>query len=223
MAQAKLSLEPRAGYGTFRMEAMKEYQQTLSYASDVNAQAVNSFNPHYHFGLGVVYALSERIHTGVFGELGETGGRVHYEDYSGELRHDLRVKYKSVGILVSSQFPIGATRFGFVTGLEASVILSKLHAEEYTRLYERTDENEKQYNATGFGIKPYAGLLCRIGNIPVQLTTGYMASASGPFHTSGNPNFKLDRNSKNDKLEPGWSGLRLNLSISVPIIKYKKQ
>lgn len=221
MAQSRIYLEPRLGFGTFRMKSMKEFQQTFISYTGVNAKATDSFGPYFQFGVNVLKDLDENARVGVFVERGSTGGRVAYEDYSGEVRLDNLVSYNTIGILLYSHEPIRSSQVSFVSGMEANLFLSRLKTEGFSRIYDTSDSSGDKFNSIGFGLKPYLGLQYPILSVPARLTLGYMASGNKPFHVPGERDHVLVRNnnSTDNKLEPSWSGLRINLSVSVPVFK----
>ncbi|WP_299762572.1 hypothetical protein [uncultured Pontibacter sp.] len=216
-AQSKIYLEPRLGFGTFRMSSLKELQQTVISNSGVSSKAVDTYNPYIQFGLGVVKEMDENTAIGLLLERGSTGGRVAYEDYSGELLFDTPVHYNAIGAMIYTHNAIATSNLEFVAGVELNVFLSQLKTETYARLYDATETDEDKFNSKGIGLKPYMGLQYPAFNLPLKLTVGYMASASQAFHVPGEKKQYLVRNSNSDKLEPGWSGLRLNLTVSVPV------
>lgn len=216
-AQKKVYMEPRLGFGTFRMASLKELQQTVIRQTGVNAKATDTFSPYFQFGFGLVRDLDEQTRIGLFAEHGSTGGRVAYEDYSGEIRFDTPVNYHALGATLYSHKPIEGSRFSFVAGTEVNVFFTRLKTEVYARIHDTSESSEDSFSSTGFGLKPYVGLEHLMNAMPVRLTLGYMASASKPFHVSGEPEHQLIRNSYNDKLEPGWGGLRICLTVSLPV------
>jgi len=216
-AQKKYYLEPRLGLGSFRMASMKEFQQTIIRQTGVNAEAVDAFGSYFQFGLGLVRDLDEETRLGLFAEHGYTGGRVAYEDYSGEITFDLPVSYNALGATIYSHEPLKGGRFSLVAGFEANVFFNKLKTEPNSRVYGASESSEDKFNSIGLDLKPSVGVQYPFYATPVRLMVGYMASASKPFHVPGEPDYQLTRNSDNDTLEPSWSGLRINLTVSVPV------
>jgi hypothetical protein len=218
MAQAKLSLEPRVGYGTFQMNAMKDYQQVLIKQSQVKAQATDSFGPYALFGASALYALGEKTNIGLFLEHVSTGGRVHYEDYSGMMQYDFLLRYRALGMSVSTKVPLRGSKTHFVQGAELSMIYSRMLLQENGRVYDRIYNGEDTYRANGFGFKPYVGLERSVLSLPTRLAVGYLLSGSGTYFTPGNKGtYPTALQAK--ELKPDWSGLRINFSVSIPIIK----
>lgn len=221
-AQSGLYLEPRLGAGTFHMAAMKDFQKTIIQGSQVNAKATDTFGPYVQYGLNTTTDLNDRTRVGMFLERGSTGGRVAYKDYSGELQLDTRLSYLALGALIYTHEPIGTSAFQFITGLETNLFSSRLQVESYSRLYNEKESGADTFKSLGLGVKPFIGLQYPLLALPFNLTFGYLASANKPFHVPGKPDQQLSRNNGKDPLEPGWGGIRLNLSVSIPIIKAKE-
>jgi hypothetical protein len=218
MAQAKLSLEPRVGYGTFQMNAMKDYQQVLIRQSQVKAQATDSFGPYALFGASALYALGEKTSAGLFLEQGSTGGRVDYEDYSGRMRYDFLLRYRALGMGVSTKIALLKSGVHFVQGAELSLIYSRMLLQESGQVYDRAYSGNATYRANGFGFKPYLGLEYPVLSLPTRLTVGYLFNRSGTYFAPGNKGSYPATFQAKD-LKPDWSGLRINFSVAIPIIK----
>lgn len=212
-------MSPRLGYGTFQMSLMKEFQQRIIYETQVNALATDSFSPYFQYGLGISTDLTELTRVGTFIERGSTGGRVAYEDYSGEIRVDNLVNYTAFGFLINTRKPLGNSGISVMGGIEVNGFLSRLRMLSYSRIYDTRDSSESDFNSFGFGVKPYIGLQRPFFNMPVELSAGYLAGMNGPFHLPGQQDSYLTLNNSDKKLKPDWNGLRINLTISVPIMK----
>lgn len=215
-AQGGFYLEPRLGAGTFSMGTMKKWQKSVTSGSFSNAKATDRFPPYFSFGVGVAKDLDEGIRFGVFVEHGSTGGRVAYGDYSGEFTIDDQLRYNALGFSFYSHKPVkDESALEFLAGIEISGLWTKLVHKEHFRLYNESDKSEDEFNAIGLGLKPFVGLSYPLGNFPVSLSLGYLANASGPFHVPGKPDYKLSLDSSEENvIRPGWSGLRVNLSLA---------
>jgi hypothetical protein len=220
LAQAKLSLEPRVGYGTFQMKSMKDYQQVLIKQSEVNAQATDTFGPYAIFGASALYALGERTSAGLFIEQSYTGGRVDYEDYSGRMRYDFLLRYRALGLVASTKIPLRGSSVHFVQGAELSLIYTRMKLKEDGQVYERVYGGEETYKANGFGVQPFVGLEQSILSLPTRLTVGYQFSGSSTYFAPNNKG-TYPANLQAKDLKPDWSGLRVNLSVAVSILKQK--
>lgn len=218
MAQAKLSLEPRVGYGTFKMKAMKDYQQVLIKKSEVNALATDTFGPYVTFGASALYGLGEKSNIGLFLEQSYTGGRVDYEDYSGRMRYDFLLRYRALGMAASTKMSLRGSALHVVQGAELSLIYSRMLLQESGEVYGRVYSSDATYRANGVGFKPFIGLEYPILSLPTRLTVGYLFSGSGTYFVPGNKGTYPAQLQAKD-LKPEWSGLRVNFSVAIPVIK----
>jgi hypothetical protein len=222
-AQTRLSLEPRLGYGTFKMGTMNEMQTNVIRSTRVNAQATDSFGPYYQYGGNAVYTFWKYFNAGVFYEHGSTGGRVDYEDYSGSLRLDSKLNYNAFGILLFGQKEIAQSKLSAVGGIEISKIATKVLAHSQFRIDTQMETLDQVFSAKGMGYKVYAGLQYPVLMFPIRLTVGYMHDKSGDFYDPENSDaYVVYSEDYYYKLKPDWSGLRVNLSVSIPILKYKQ-
>ncbi len=219
-AQARLSLEPRLGYGSFEMGLMNEMQTNVIRSTRVNAQATDSYGPYYQYGGNAVYTFWKHFNAGVFYEHGSTGGRVDYEDYSGSLRLDTRLNFNAYGVLLFAQKEIAQSKLSAVAGMEISRIATKVTAHSHFRIDTKTETDDQVFSAKGKGYKAFAGLQYPVFIFPVRFTVGYMHDKSGDFYDPDDPEvYVVYSENYAHRLKPDWSGLRLNLSVSIPIIR----
>lgn len=217
LAQTNFYVEPRLGWGTFRMASMKSFQEHIVSESDVNAKATSAYPAYFQYGVSFIRDLDEQSRWGFFYERGSTGGRIAYKDYSGEIKLDTPLRYNALGALLYSHKPIKNSTFDFVAGVEASVYFTKLKLESYTRIYEESVSEDNEAFANGLALKPFIGLQKVYFRLPVSLTIGYLVNANKHFHGKRNPDSYIPEGNGDDKLQPSWSGVRLNFSVAIPI------
>jgi hypothetical protein len=217
MAQNTVYLEPRLGYGTFQMQPLKELQRSMVANTGMNAKVTDSYGPYFQFGFNVVFALSENTRLGSFFEHGSTGGRIAYSDYSGEFTLDTPVNYNALGTLIYHHQAFGESKLRHVLGAELQMMRTTLKLLANTKVYDMTDSSEDRFNSFGVGLKPFAGLQYPLLKLPITLSVGYLVDANNPFHVPGEPDQQIVKNSNNETIDPGWGGLRINLTVSVPI------
>ncbi|WP_299708400.1 hypothetical protein [uncultured Pontibacter sp.] len=217
MAQSTVYLEPRLGFGTFSMQSMKELQQTVIANTDINVKATDTFGSYFQFGFNVVSDLGDQSRIGFFMEHGSTGGRVAYADYSGEFRMDTPVNYNTFGGLFYHHQAIKETKFSYIAGAELHMLMSTLKLQSYTRIEDEVESSEDKFNSYGLGLKPFVGLQYPLMNMPTTLSLGYFIDTNYPFHVPGELDQQLVKNSNNETIQPSWSGLRINLSVGIPI------
>lgn len=219
IAQSRVYLEPRLGFGTFRMQSMKELQRVMIANTDLNAQATDNFGAYVQFGLNVVSDLGENTRIGCFIEHGSTGGRVAYSDYSGEFLMDTPLNYNAFGGLFYHHQPIKESTLQYVAGAELHMLMTNMKLQAYTKINNTTERSEDKFNSYGLGLKPFVGLQYPLMDFPTTLSLGYLLDTNYPFHVPGEPKQQLVINSNNKTVQPGWGGLRINLSVSIPIVR----
>ncbi|EJF08907.1 hypothetical protein [Pontibacter sp. BAB1700] len=219
IAQSRVYLEPRLGFGTFRMQSMKELQRVMIANTDLNAKATDTFGSYAQFGLNVVSDLGENTRIGGFIEHGSTGGRVAYSDYSGEFLLDTPLNYNAFGGLFYHHQPIKESTLRYVVGAELHMLMTNMKLQAYTKINNTTESSEDKFNSYGLGLKPFVGLQYPFLDFPTTLSLGYLLDTNYPFHVPGEPKQQLRINSNNKTLQPGWGGLRINLAVSIPIVR----
>lgn len=107
LCQSSVSFFVKGTYNYFTMDDFKAFQHELR--SDLTtigipAQITEQYLPFYGVQVGIMFPLEPSdVHTMFLGALldySSTGGRIQYQDYSGEVRNDhIAVEYSFGGIL----------------------------------------------------------------------------------------------------------------------------
>lgn len=219
MAQSNIYLEPRLGFGTFRMQSMKELQRVMIANTGLDAKATDTFGSYAQFGLNVVSDIGEQSRIGFFLEHGSTGGRVAYADYSGEFLIDTPLNYNAFGCLFYHHQAIKESKLSYVAGAELHMLMTNMKLQSYTKINSSTESSEDKFNSYGLGFKPFLGLQYPLMLFPTTLSIGYFVDTNYPFHVPGELDQQLVINSNNKTIHPGWSGLRVNVSVAIPILR----
>lgn len=219
IAQSKVYLEPRLGFGTFRMQSMKELQRVMIANTGLNAKATDTYGSYFQFGLNVVSDIGDQSRIGFFIEHGSTGGRVAYADYSGEFLLDTPLNYNAFGGLFYHHQAIKESKLRYVAGAELHMLMTNMKLEAYTKINSQTESSDDKFSSYGLGFKPFVGLQYPLMQFQTTLSLGYFLDTNYPFHVPGELDQQLVINSNNKTIHPGWSGLRINLAVSIPIVR----
>jgi hypothetical protein len=209
--QARFSVEPRVGFGTYSMPQMKQLQQEIRRGLAVPAKITEEFPAYFNHGLALYYHLNEQSRISLFFESGSTGGRITYSDYSGSLVYDQLLQYKAFGSLIGREYD--AHPFRFLIGLEKSVIISNMEVKGNLSVYDQSDAAQERFQTVGYGIKPLISIAYPYKRFEPRLTAGYLLNANKPFYLKDDPDMVLHVN--NQEAGPNWSGLRVNLSVGL--------
>lgn len=208
-AQARFSIEPRVGLGTYRMPQMKQLQQEIRRGINVPAKATEEFPVYFNYGLIVSYHLNEQNRISLVAETGSTGGRVTYADYSGNLTYDQLLQYKSFGSLFGREF--GKEQIRFAIGLESTILFSELRFKSDVEIYGEGYSEADEFKAIGVGLKPFIGIMVPYKRFESRFTAGYLYNDNKPFYLKDDEDVVLMVN--NEEAGPDWSGLRLTISV----------
>ncbi|MBF8965079.1 hypothetical protein I0P70_17660 [Pontibacter sp. FD36] len=211
IAQSSFSVMPRIGYGTFSMQGLKTVQEGFKYQNDLGLEVVEEFPAYYQFGLQFRYNISERYAGGIVLETGSTGGRVAYADYSGSIRADQLVSYKSAGTF--SEYLIREGKLNWYACIEVTAVRSALTLETTSQIKQHHGHDKDELVAIGVGIKPYVSLKYPVKRFVPEISMGYLFYYGKPFHLREDERMILSANNK--EIGPDWGGLRVTAGIGV--------
>lgn len=192
----KLSLQ--AGYGTYGLSALKDYQQQMvSYYSPLAIKSVDQFPGYINYSLSAEMQLIPQNWMGINYAYFFTGGRNYMKDYSGEY---------------SLTMPVKAHRFGFhykyilddkkkikpFVMIKEGLVFSNFKTTEYVAINDiDTVSQTFTDNSTTFFLEPSVGLSYSLTkNIAIDTNVGW----------------ELDVNTRNSYVF--WSGLRFLFGIA---------
>lgn len=90
-----------ATFGTFSMKGLKDVQRTITIQTqELSTKVVESFPSKFGYDVSISHNNTKRSF-GLFYTFFSTGGRVHYADYSGEIKFDQIVNGNSFGGLLT--------------------------------------------------------------------------------------------------------------------------
>ncbi|QQS35988.1 MAG: hypothetical protein IPM56_17395 [Ignavibacteriales bacterium] len=217
-SQARLQFFVKAGYNFFTMKDMKDLQNEFlndMKLTGINGAVTESYpaQPGFQFGflLPIKRDPEDDILLGAFMDFASTGGRVHYSDYSGEIKYDQIATSFSLGALLQ----INMTRSDpFIMDLCISprVIFSTLNNEFLTRIGDTSQKETFRFTATSIAIEPGLTPAVKFGALYVGLPVTYLLSfRSFLLYEKYSEAYLVNKN--NDRLTIDWSGFRAALML----------
>ena len=203
----------KAGYGAYGMNDLERIQNFLVeyYAQQqLPVSSVDNFSPYWNYQVQFSRKLSESFNLKGFYSFASTGGRVHYSDYSGEIKSEQIVSASFLGIGLEYFFN-RMESFRYFTAIQTSVVFSSLDINDLFRIYNQSTKDVTQFNSTGFGIEPLVGAEFDIMSILFRLEFGFLFNASGAFYFSEDSDIELKIEGK--EISPNWMGYRIGFSI----------
>jgi len=200
----------QAGYGTYTMRSLSDYQEFVLKESNLPAEIVTQFPGYFNHKLIIGLPFQSKINKIYFGYL-TTAGRISLTDYSGKWLFDQKLNGFQIGSKVD--LPIKQVRDFELTGyLDFGFTTTFMELYQYLSIGEQVAE--ESYTFVGYGINIQPGL--KISFIQPRYSLGaflgYEQDFARPFFKKGSPDVKLGTSSQN-LVKPEWSGLRTGLEI----------
>jgi hypothetical protein len=216
ITRAQFSMAYQAGYGTYRMKSLSEYQEFVLKGSDFPAEIVTQFPGYINHKLIIGLPFRAKINKIYVGYL-TTAGRISLTDYSGKWTFDQTLNGFQAGC--KGDYPIkqfkdfelsGYLDFGFTT------TVMKLY--QYLSIADQKFEESYLFVAYGVNIQPGLQLSFIRPTYSLSAFTGYEQDFSRPFFKKGSPKIKLGTSAQNLS-KPEWAGLRTGIEICLKIGK----
>ena len=206
----------QVNYATFQMKDLKNMQLDMlnGLEATVDGKVVSSYPSFTGYELNLNSRLGEDHSIGGYAAYYSTGGRIHYQDYSGEIKIDQLLSNYSLGIyneFVFQHFSKSAllftTRAGFTCSLYQMQSLFQVGTAQ--------DSDELGFYSLNFHLSPGIGYRHTFGEIFfIQAETRYEIHLPGPFRLNRDKNAKLI-DKKGDKIKAQWDGIRIGLSAGL--------
>lgn len=213
----QLKVNMSMGYGTYSMKSMKDFQEELRVSFPVRAKTTESFPGYVFYEFGITTVQADRFVIGGYFTYGSTGGRIHYEDYSGEMSSDQLVRYVSIGS------PLGIVLGDNLTDspwrvhldLKPHFTVGMMELDFYSRIGNQEESDSYKFTAFNLGIEPGLTVERSLAKKwDVTFFAGYNANL-----LKGNLYFQEEndaylQNQKGETVTLDFSGFRAALGIS---------
>ncbi len=210
-----LSFDLNAGYGTYYMKSLKDYQLVMKDLVPLpDIEAVESFPGYVYYSGSVRLRLNGRNSLGIDGAYITTGARNNVADYSGEYNFDMILNGCRLGL----QYQNVAYKKGkleIYSQLKAGILFSTLRMEMLLDLYIIDPYTSHQFfRSISFFGEPSLGIRYRIINgLSTGLSLGYQLDSNGKLHEKGNKELYLLKG-YNEYAYVNWSGLRVSIGLT---------
>ncbi len=216
--EAQVSLTLKAGYGTYYMGDVKEFQKAAQGQSALPGKIVTKFPGYinYRLYMGLPSKLDK---FGFYLGYLTTGGRISIADYSGKWNYDMLLNGFQAGahwsqpIKTINKFQID----GFV---DFGVICSMLNMIDYIRVNEESAQNSQLFFAYGLNVQPGFEAVYKMSNFDIGCYMGLEIDMSTNFYLNGDPDYTLGIR-ENNYTGPSWTGIRTGIQVSYSIGKHK--
>lgn len=209
-------------YNTYSMSDLKGIQnELLNDIRELNipADIVESFPsyPGYKFGflIPVIDTTDRTFSIGGYFEHGSTGGRIHYQDYSGELSADQLAVETSIGTMIDYEYHYNEI---FNIGLNFGVCytLSSFSITSYLRVGDESQEEELGFSSYSFSFEPAIIPSAYLWGMKMGISLSYLIDIPSNLEFDQYSEAYLT-NQSGDKVTINWSGFRLGLQMRVSL------
>jgi hypothetical protein len=216
MAAQEVSVAFQMGVATYRMKSQKDLQDDFR-GQVLPWKPVDEFPPYWIYGGSLSLHLAPRFGTSVSFEYGSTGGKLHYEDYSGSAHFTQRLRYTqfALGMFVqvnrSDRWPI------FIT-VPVSISRTREELSYSVVVGSSKEEDSESFKAINLGIRPGVMMHRRLNAFVFQANLGCELQLPGRLESDGGQILLLENG---DNVYAQWSGLRASLGIGLMLSKTK--
>ena len=209
-------------YNSYAMGDLEGIQNELLNdirTSNIPAEITESFPPYYGYKFGFIIPVSDTAGStfsiGGFVEHASTGGRIHYQDYSGEFRVDESAVETSIGSLIDYQTNISEL-FNIGLNFAVSLTFSSFSITSYLQVGDESQQEDLGFSSASFSFEP--------GIVPSMNLLGMRFGISLSYLIYIPSDLEFDQyseayltNQSGDKVTINWSGFRLGLQMSVSL------
>ena len=205
-------------HSSFNMDQIKEYQTkfTEEYGSslEIPIKEVDKFPSNNSYQLSLGLRTSYNFGYGIFFNYSSTAGRSDYRDYSGNIRTDLKISTKDIGIYLEYLYPL-LKYINIGVGGKFLMEASQLNYESKLVIFSNESNSSQLYNSKSFAVNPYLFIETNYDIFLFRFNMGYLLDFQGELENSKNKNVGLFITSSKVGLD--WSGTRLGLDIGLRI------
>lgn len=208
------SFEYSAGYGTYKLDDIKNLQHSMLDNSMLNYYGLKETDcfPGYIIHSVALGYVTGSHHFGAGFSYFTTGGRLHRADYSGSYTVDMIMNGNRLGAFYRYNINSSAPHLNFYLQLGSGVMFSNLKMKEQVIIYSESKVDTEHLNGLGIYLEPSIGAKYRFANwLNFSLGGGYEADFLGTMKL-------LEQETQ---LKAHWNGLRLYGGI-IFIIPAKK-
>ena len=202
------------GGGTFGMNSVKEYNQTILKQLPFKPAIKENFPPFFVYKAEIIYCLPDNLSVAINVTSTSTGSRLSLADYSGKYTLDNIQKglFTGVKLLYGTGLKKGYLN-GLNLSMEGGAAFSKMNISEELNVGTESQNDKMDLNATGFYVQPGA---CYFLNLTKQFKVcaniSYYYGIEKGYHLPNNRKQILYNQESGSPVKPQWDGIRLGIT-----------
>lgn len=212
--ESNISIKTRIAYGAYDMEGLKELQKDLlGFYTRMNlpTRIVENFPPYWTYQVQLSGQVNPDFSLGLVGGIASTGGRIHYQDYSGEVVLDMLAARRALGLALEWNLSNRENIFQTSSTLQITGFRQHVDINETMSVGEQDFTDDAGMKSSGFGVE--LGVLSGPDwhHILIQGYTGLHISFSKSFKPEDETNDLTPLINRSTTLT--WSGFRAGILI----------
>jgi hypothetical protein len=214
--QPSVSFFVKGTYNYFAMDDLKGIQHEL--LSDLTtmgipAKITDAYSPFYGMQVGVMIPLGSAVEPTVFlgglVDYSSTGGRIHYKDYSGEVKNDQIVVAYSYGAILTNRIFLSPI-IELDLSISARLVSSYFKMISHWQVGDQIQDLTLNFSASSYGFEPCIMPCLRLSTISLGLSISYFLYAPKELEYEGHTDVNLF-NKAGNKVTIDWTGLKFGL------------
>jgi hypothetical protein len=209
-------------YNNYSMDGLKQQQNELLNGilqQNIPAEITESYPAYYGFKIGFLIPLMDEIKSslsiGSSIQHGSTAGRIHYQDYSGQLRIDQLTNYTGIGAVLQFESHYSSNiNLGY--NLSINYMLSSLSNEIYFQVGNETQSETLDFSSSSFGIEPEIIPSYQLGLLQIGASLSYLIYIPSDLEYDDISDAFLV-NENGDRVDINWSGFRIGAFLSISL------
>jgi|GEM_PF-4295023 len=182
----KISFQIKGEYNYFSMNDLKDIQKEMLnefHFINIPLSSVESYPPYYGIQFRLGLTNINNLNYGIMVDLSSTGGRIHYRDYSGEIRIDNILSIISSGVFLEKKHFLNEW-ISIAYGISGQVIFAKLELLHLTRIGNGNMQQNLTFDCTSYGVEPNVSLTLNRYSFSLGFNLGYLAAESAQYKSN---------------------------------------
>jgi hypothetical protein len=169
---AQVEVSAGMGVGWFRMHDLKDFQESLQHSYPVGTKITEQFPVFFIYDVAIYGKVQGSNLVGFYYQYGSTGGRIHYQDFSGEITSDQLVHYNTLGLTLGAE--VSLTKNFLLRGdLHPGATFSKLAFEEVVMVGNEVSHQSFKFHSINATFQPTIELHKVWGQIAIKVFAGF--------------------------------------------------
>ena len=211
---AQFDFSASFGYGTYSMKELKEHQKGIQTQFPVETKITSSFPGYWYYEAGTNYRFKFNFFVGATIAYGSTGGKINYQDYSGEIDCEHKLRYIAVGLPLGYILPLKAGKMNLQFELSPSVYFGDMELEVAAEINKQREAQSEEFKSTNIGLRPSIRLERKTGPVRIFIQAGYYLDVyRSNLTVKDNSEYYL-LNNQDEAVHTNFSGLRTAIGVS---------